>query len=318
MNRIRKKISHIVQKFDFGYLLPFIACLPLGLGKRLSALRGYVCFLFDYNWKSEALGFNYIRKGVFKMMKHLYPEKSNLYHWHLTLRRFAYESREEWQALLFAKPVMKKIFSASTFENIDVLKRTNADKGGLVLVTAHIDSYTMGAVLLGINGMKANHVIDDFFCDERIHEDVSKHYYSKYANMEHLMNGKIHDYHLNKDYFYSALSKGESVVLISDVPGTKSTIHIPFAGKKFQMPLGAFHLANKTGSKLAAYVCIYESPGKYKTVFLPPVEIFADNPEKTMRPIYEFLGSWILRYPDRWMASEIFRDFQDMKKYARC
>ncbi len=208
---------------------------------------------------------------------------------------------------------MKKIFSTSTFENIDVLKRTNTDKGGLVLVTAHIDSYMMGMVLLGINGMKANLVIDDFFGDERIHEDVSKHYYSKYANMEHLMNGKLLDPSLHNDYFYSSLSKGEIVCMASDVPGTKSTIQIPFAGKKFRMPFGAFHFANRTGSKLAAFVCIYESQKKYRTIFLPPVEIFPDNAEKTMRPIYEFLESWILKYPERWMASEMFRDFQDMK-----
>ncbi len=310
---MKKKISHIVQKFDFGYFLPFIAKLPLGLGKRLSALRGFICFLFDYNWKSEAIGYKYIRKGVYKMMKHFYPEKSNLYCWNLTLKRFIYESREEWQALLLAKQVMKKIFSASTFQNIDELKKTNADKGGLVLITSHIDSYILGWVMLGMNGMKVNIVAKEFFEDQRIQDDVRKHYYTKYANMEHLMNGKLLDPSLHKEYIYSSLSKGETVVLVSDVPGTKSTVHIPFVGKKFQMPLGAFHLVKKTGSKLAAFICIYVSPGKYKTVFLPPVEIFPDNPEKTMRPVYNFLESWILKYPDRWMASEIFRDFQDMK-----
>jgi len=75
MNKMRKKISYMVQKFDFGYFLPFSAYLPLGLGKMLSVFRGYVCFLFDYGWKSEALGYKYVRKGVYKMMKHLYPEK---------------------------------------------------------------------------------------------------------------------------------------------------------------------------------------------------------------------------------------------------
>lgn len=318
MTKNRKTIRYIVQKFDFGYFLPLMARLPLGLGKFLSVFRGYVCFIFDYNWKSEAIGFKYIRKGVFKMMKHLNPQKSDLYNWYLTLRRFTYESREEWQALLFAKPIIKKIFSASTFENIDVLNKTDTDKEGLVLVTAHLDSYAMGMVLLGINGTKVNIATNDFFGDERIHEDVSKHYYSKYANMEHLMNGKLLDPSLHKEHLYSSLSKGECVMFVSDVPGSKSTIHIPFVSKKFQMPLGAFHLANKTGSKLAAYVCIYEGLGKYKTVFLPPVEIFPDNPEKTMRPIYEFLESWILKYPDRWMASEIFRDFKDMNKYTKC
>ncbi len=96
MNKARNKISHLVQKFDFGYFLPFIAKLPFCIGIRLSALRGFFCFIFDYSWKSEAIGFKYIRKGVFKITKHLYPKKSNLYCWNQTLKRFIYESREEW------------------------------------------------------------------------------------------------------------------------------------------------------------------------------------------------------------------------------
>jgi lauroyl/myristoyl acyltransferase len=311
MNKMRKKISHLVQKFDFGYFLPIIARLPLGLGKRLAVFRGFVCFLFDYGWKSEALGYKYIRKNVLKMMKHLYPHRSNLYHRYLTLRRFCYESREEWQALLLQKPVMEKIFATSTFQDKTEIENLYTDKRGLVLVTAHIDSYTMGMVLLGMKGMKVNVLIADLFGEEIIHEAVRKHYISKYASMDDLMNGKSLDPTLHMEYFYSALTKGETVCLVSDIPGTKSTVQIPFAGKKFQIPLGAFHLAKKTGSKLAAFVCLYIGPGKYKTVLLPPVEIFPDNPEKTLRPVYKFLESWISKYPDRWMAAELFANFPD-------
>ena len=111
-------------------------------------------------------------------------------------------------------------------------------------------------------------------------------------------------YETGLDFYYQALDRGESLVIMADVQGGKSDIYIPFLERNLRMPIGAWHMAKKTNSLIGAYMCIYVSPGVYQINFFPLREIDAESPVNTLLPIYAFLEGWIRKMPGRWLAAE--------------
>ena len=135
------------------------------------------------------------------------------------------------------------------------------------------------------------------------------HFNRKFRAMESLMGGKCVHHEVDRSFFLGALERGETVAILGDVPGGRSTVYIPFLGTNHRMPLGAWQMAKKTGSLVGAFVCLHQRTGQYRVICLSPREVDSDNPLKTMRPIYAFLESWIRRYPERWVAADLLTTY---------
>lgn len=300
-----KNLGNWIQSFDFGHLLPFLARLPLPIGEGLARCRGLVQAIFDYEWRSMALGQRYIRNRTWEAMNIMMPNAGNLKQILATTARFIHNSREEWQSCLFRHESMSAISGRSTLERQDELTAIQKQGRGMVLVSCHLDSFCMGMVLMGMKGLKIHCINTSMIEDPRIHPAVREFFQRKYRDMEARMNGRMPYYQTEMPFFYEVLEKGEIVTLMADIPGTKSDIHISFCGRPFRMPLSPWHMAVKTESLLGAYVCIREGLGSYRIVCIPPFEPDPEDALKSMKPLYSFLETWILKYPQRWVAADL-------------
>jgi lauroyl/myristoyl acyltransferase len=299
----------MVQLLDYKYVLPWMGYLPLSAGENLSKLRGVAQFFFDYEWRSSALGYKFVRSSTYKAMRIIAPQESKLMGLWRCLLRFVGNSREEWQACLFDKKVMDYIAQNSSIDCLEQLLECKRNGQGLVLVSCHFDSFCLGMVLMGMNGLKVNVINTAMIEDPRINQKVRDFFQAKYRAMEFRMNGRMPYYQNEMDYFYKVLEKGEIVTLMGDIPGSRSTLIHKFLGKNFKVPLGAWNLARRTNSLVGAYVCIRKGVGKYQVVFLPPYHPDHDNPLKTMKPIYDFMEKWIRKYPHRWISSDLLMGY---------
>ncbi|MCP4680746.1 MAG: hypothetical protein GY864_00250 [Desulfobacterales bacterium] len=305
-------LDQLIQNIDFKVLLPLMARMPLPLGEALSRTRGIFQAALDYEWRSMALRHLYIRGRTWEAMKIISPQWSGPRLIAATLRRFMHNSREEWQACLFGRKVMGDINRRSTVDRIDDLLEIQKSGRGLVMVSCHFDSFCMGMVLMGMRGLRVNVINTSMIEDPRIHPAVRSFFNRKYRAMEDHMAGKMVYHQVDLPFFYKALEKGQTVALMGDVPGSKTTIHIPFLGRSFKMPLGAWHMAKKTGAALGAFICVHQSSGCYRVFCLPPRDIDPEDPVRTMTPIYAYLEKWIRWAPERWETSDLLPAFGEL------
>ncbi len=298
-----QKITRWVQRMDYRYLLPAMARLPFSIGVFASYCRGLLQVLVDYDWRSIALGRKYIRSNVYQAMTVLLGSRSKSIMG--TLGRFLHNSRSEYQDCLYInEQKIEKICQNSKLNGIEDILKAQKEGRGVVLLSCHFDSFIMGMVLLGKKGINVNVLTSSLVEDKRIHPDVINFFTSKYRLMEKYIGGKMVHYETGLDFYYQALDRGESLVIMADVQGGKSDIYIPFLERNLRMPIGAWHMAKKTNSLIGAYMCIYVSPGVYQINFFPLREIDAESPVNTLLPIYAFLEGWIRKMPGRWLAAE--------------
>ena len=310
--QLSEKAAHWLQTLDFGYILPLMARLPLPMGQALSTARGLLNVTMDYEWRSLAIRFNYIRERTYRAMCMMRPDAGERFWRKTTIQRFIHNSRDEWQAYLYDLPVMERICRQSVVEGIDDLLKYQSKGRGLVMVSCHFDGF-MGMALLGMKGLCVNALTTAAGNeDPRIHPAVRTYLKNKYRKLEYRMNGKIVYQEENMPFFYKALERGETVVLFGDVPGSKSNVFIPFLNARFKMPLGAWHLAVKTHSLISACVCVHEGVGRYRVICLPPAEIDPGSPLLALQPIYTFLENNIRNMPERWIAADLLPAYSEM------
>lgn len=300
-----EKTAHFLQAVDFGYFLPAASQLPLLLGQAISQARGMIHAYLDYDWRSLALRFPYVRERTRQAMEMIRPDAGEKYYHEATVRRFVHNSREEWQACLFGRRVMAEISRNSVVEGIESMIHNQKNGKGMVMISCHFDSFCMGMVLLGMQGIRVNVVNTAAIEDVRIHPSVRRFFKNKYQWMESHMRGRMVYHEMDLPFFYRALEQGQTVALMGDIPGSKSNVYIPFLNARFKMPVGAWHMALKTKSLLGAFMCIHEGIGKYRVICLPPVEIDPISPLNTLKPVYEFMEAQIRRMPDRWLAADL-------------
>ena len=298
------KLGHLMQAVDYGMVLPAMARMPLVLGESLARFRGGLQAIIDYDWRSMALGKRYVRRDSYEAIRIIMPEAGKRRWLIAAFERFIYFSKEEWEASLFGQQVMSSIAKNCLIDGLPELLRIQRQGRGLVMVTAHFDSYLMGMVLLGMKGLRSNLVTSSVVENARVHPAVRSYFNRKYRAMEYHMGGKLVHFEADLPFFDGALERGETVFLVADTQGSRSTVSIPFLGRSFRMPLGAWHMAKKTGSAIGAFVCLHQAPGRYRIICLPPQDIDHNSPENTMKPVYAFLESWIRKTPERWLAME--------------
>jgi len=265
-----------------------------------------VCAVLDYDWRSTAVNVRFVRSRVYGMMQSLSTRTPV---WKV-VQRFVNNSLEEWQACLFRHPEkMDRIAQKCHIDHLETYQCLAREKRGIVMVSHHFDSFCMGMVLMGMKGLKV-HCINTRGIEAPCIDPVVRSYFqTKYRNMEWLMNGKMPYHEDGMQIFYDKLEQGEMVVLMGDVPGTKTRVRIDFMGKKFRLPLGAWYMATKTNSLLGAYITLGFPGGRYHTVCIPPYAPDPDDPEGALMPIYAFLESWTRACPEKWVASDLLQSY---------
>lgn len=314
---IRDRLYHHLQAFDYGTLLPALATLPVPVGEALANGRGVLNAIFDLDWRSLSLRQRYIRGATYRAMQQLLPQRHRLTHATKTAQRFIHNSREEWEACLFAnRHRFEPILERGTVVALEPLLQIQRAGRGMVLLTLHYDSFCLGITLLGHRGLRVNVVTSSVVEDPRVHPAVRSFYTRKYRAMEQYMNGgrMVHFEH-DLRYFYRALARGDAVVVLADLPpATPKTyqVTVPFLNGPKRMAGGALRMAEKTDSVLGAFICRHRGAGRYTVQCASPREITADNPVTSLTPLYAFLEGYLHQAPERWWAADLRLHYQEM------
>jgi lauroyl/myristoyl acyltransferase len=132
--------------------------------------------------------------------------------------------------------------------------------------------------------------------DPRVHPAIARFYRRKYAAITPYMNGGgIIDRQGNAAKFVRFLLRGGAVGIVGDLPpdpGEQPLVKM-FLGKQRGFAPGAVKLAEMTGAKILAYVCVY-SGGEYVLRFSAPEQ----DP-------YQFIEEAIRSEPSQWWAADL-------------
>jgi lauroyl/myristoyl acyltransferase len=296
-------LARLLHAADFGAFLPLIARLPLAVGYRLSWLRGKVNGRFGRDWRSLALGWRHVYRQSAVGFRRLYPDLDDAALGGLVRKRFETESREEFEGQLIAAGRVAELHCDSAPE--EFLNACRRRERGLVLLTPHFDSFTLGIVFLGQMGIKVNAISSEVTADPRVAAAVRKHFHDKYRGMERWMNGgRILDQEAGLRPFYQMLKHRECLVVLADTPATEGAARIQptFMGRPRALAGGALRMATHTGSDLGAFTCRYLGPAHYRLEG-GPIGLAAEH--ASAESAYGFLSTAIDADPGRWWAADL-------------
>lgn len=306
MHRAKKSLWLIATRLhsmDFGMLLPLMARLPLSVGYVLSALRGCLNGIAGRDWRSMSLGTRHVAKQSAMGYRMLMPDASEEKLRALVRQRFETESREEFEGRLIADGRLADL-RCTIGPNAFLQGCLQRDRG-LVLLTPHFDSFTLGIAFLGHAGVRINAMASVGNDNSGIDPAVYKHFVTKYRGMERYMNGgRILPLEHGLRPFYQMLERKECLVVLADTPPTAKGPRVTplFLGTRRSLAGGALKMARKTGSDLGAFVCHFDSLGHYRVEGGPILD--AGNPQASSA-VYGFLSDAILTSPGRWWAADL-------------
>ena len=293
--------SQRLQRLEYGWYLPWIARLPLFSGYFLARARGRFNAFLDRDWASLSLGRHYIRAQTSQAYSSFLDAGEAA---SCLKERFETLAREEYEVWLVKNGRLDDLL----VETSDALERLSERRPGrgLVLVTAHFDSFFLGVIALGRLGLKINVMTSNIVEDTRVHPSVRNHFSMKYRVWESFLNGgKVVHAETSLRYFYEALGKGEIVVIVTDGPATNdSGVWMPWFGKERRIAGGALRMAVRTGSDIGALICRFEGNGRHRLILAHPEDPSLSH-EESYRSMFSFLESHILEHPGRWWGAHL-------------
>lgn len=188
------------------------------------------------------------------------------------------------------------------FEHIDgAVKR----KKGVILVTAHIGNWELGAVILSVLGYPSMAValphkerpVNDLFNRQREMKGLTVVPPSSAVRrcMEHLRNGGL-------------------IALVADRDFSAHGIEMEFLGRKTMIPRGAAMFSVATGAPIVPTFLIRQETGKFEfscyEPIIPPDQAESANEEEKIRGVIRqylnVIEQQIRQYPSQWL---LFREF---------
>ncbi|MHB9118232.1 MAG: LpxL/LpxP family acyltransferase [Burkholderiales bacterium] len=308
--RLHWLIQRAILEAGFRLVLPLAARLPFFAGERCAARLGRLNAARDLDWRTVAVRIQHVAERSATAMVMLSPGLSANTVRECVKERFVTSSREEWEAHLIMAG--RAPFAECVFEGLESLQAYAETHTGVVLLTAHFDSVMMGLVQLGLAGIKLHVTSSSIVEDARVPPVVRRYFKAKYRAMErHLNGGRILHFETHLKHFYAAVKNGESIVLLSDAPAASwdKALPIRFGGAVRAFVPGAVRVAESLKAPMAAFVCLHESPGRYRVVVSPVQHPEPGEYLAVAQDLYSFLESYIKTHPGRWWAADLLPGF---------
>jgi lauroyl/myristoyl acyltransferase/SAM-dependent methyltransferase len=301
--RLGWRLVRLLHHADFEFFLPAIGRLPIALGHRLALWRGLVNAWTGRDWRSVALGFRHVRAQTALGYRALGGEASEAQIATWCRQRFVAEARDEYEAQLIAAgrvpDLACEVLPPGTLEDLRKLER------GLILLTPHFESFTLGAAFIARSGVKVNGMSSTVTHDPRVDPAVQRHFTAKYRGLEQFFNGgKIIDLEHGTREFYRMLHHKEVVIILADapvLPGGGSAMEVDFLGGRRVLAGGPLRMAQRTGSNLGCFVCRHRGGKDYQLEF-GPTGLATDV--HIVNDIYRFFSNAILENPGGWWAAD--------------
>jgi SAM-dependent methyltransferase/lauroyl/myristoyl acyltransferase len=298
-----RRLVRLINAADYRLLLPLAARLPLAAGYAVSAWRGRLNGLAGRDWRSVALGSRYVARQSAAGFRMLYPQADDATVRAWVRMRFETESREEFEGRLMAAGRVGELRWSVGPE--DFLRACLRRERGLLLLTPHFDSFTLGIAFLGQAGVKVNAMSSAITNHPQVTPSVRAQFFRKYRGMERYMNGgQILDQEDGLRPFYRMLERKECLVILADAPavGGGVTVAPHFLGARRRLAGGGVGMARRTGSDIGAFVCRYAGPGRYTLEGTASGEA---NDPRALESAYGFLSEAISSSPGRWWGADL-------------
>lgn len=300
-------LAHGVARLDYGLILPCLARLPRWLARPLTALRGAVNYVFDFDWRTLSLGHGYIREATVDAMRQLTQltgsgRSARL----LTLQRYGCAAREEVDS--WRLPHIDFARLPHRITGLEPLLEAQARGQGVVLLTAHFDSLYIGLALLARAGVRAHLMATGITEDPRVPPAITQHFVRKAQALDRLLApGKVVQFEGNLRFFLRALRQGDAVVIACDGVSTSADRADPvqFLGARHLMATGPQYLAEATGSPLALFSCHEDEHGIFQVNVSAPVALDAGGLQRA----FTLLEQQLLKSPWRWWGADQMRTY---------
>jgi lauroyl/myristoyl acyltransferase len=251
------------------------------------------------------VGVKYIAERTSKAAQELWPRLNSQA---LVQQRYQAIAREEWHGNLLGQGSLKGL--SCKLAGLEKMLQQASPNKGLVVLTAHFDSFIVGMVGLGLCGRKTSVTTSNVYEHEQVHSAVSAFFNQKYRGAEKFLNGgKFMHVETSLRAFYKALQRKETVVVVADVPATLDGQGewLTWFGKQRKVANGGFRMAIETDSLICAMVSVTNNEGEVSwlcsDVYNPETDThFAQS-------LFGFFETSILENPGKWWASHLLQDY---------
>jgi lauroyl/myristoyl acyltransferase len=295
--------SLALQGPEYRWLLPALAALPDAIAYRAARARGRFNARHDRDWVSLGLRQRYIAGEVVRGCAMFVPPKQVAA---VVRERFETVSREEVEVRALGVRGLAH-FDIDARDALAALARRPRDRG-IVLVTSHHETFVLGIAALAMRGEVIHPVKSLVTADPRLHPAVRDHFELKYAGLQrHLNGGELAPAETSIRHFYRALARHEAMVMLVDAPAPPGgpSVVVPWLGARRHLAQGAFRIAERSGSLLAAFGCRWHGGRRHTVSLSKIVDARELGAQRAAAHAFAFLEHGILELPGRWWASHL-------------
>jgi phosphatidylinositol dimannoside acyltransferase len=288
------QIHNSFRYFPLKFAILIAQSLPFRLGRSLADCGGDLAFLLSTRRRKIVTG-NLKRILGVKVKDQTLRDK--------TRKVFRNVARNYFDLARVSKMNMNRLDRDITIEGWQHLIQAQSNKKGVILATAHLGNFELGAQVLVNRGIEMTILVEDFYSNP-----VLWHI----AKLRQRKGVRILPVNLQgmKDCYYH-LVRGGTVTIACDRDIQGNGIKIRFMGEETTLPFGAVSLALRTGAALVPIFCV-RTPRHLTSIFIesPLTLTDKDNREESMRDNLEKLAAimekYIRMYPEQWAIMEPF------------
>lgn len=207
----------------------------------------------------------------------------------------------------FDKLTPEDIRQGVRLEGMDRMEAACAQGRGVVVLTAHLGNYELGAAVLSLLGLPVEAVVlthqnprvDAFFNRQRAKVGVRSIPVQKMGRREFF------------DEALAALKRRSILGLVGDRDYFDHGITLPLFGRSIQIPGGTAFFALKTNAPIVPAFLLREPDSSYRFVVESPIEVPQGLPRneairKVMEACLSVMERYIRQYPTQWYMFQEF------------
>ncbi len=181
-------------------------------------------------------------------------------------------------------------------ENLEAARRL---RRGVIIVTAHLGNYELGAACFAALGYPVHGVVEDV--EPEILALLEQ--YRTATGMRTLSRNR------GARDAYRVLKSGEILLLVADrvIGDTSDAIELPFCEGRRAVPKGPAQLSLATGAPIVVGIAVRtpDGPRRYRIVLEPPIMPDGTEPDAAStltRKVTDRLAAAVREYPDQWFV----------------
>jgi Kdo2-lipid IVA lauroyltransferase/acyltransferase len=279
------------NKIEYYLIISFGNLLSIFSFKSIKYFSKFVAFIFFYIFPIR-------KKVVLKNLSIAFPEFDIKTRNKLAFKNYVNTAQAFLEIYYLNKLNKEEISSLVSPVGIEAIQE-NLDKGkGLILLTAHLGNWELGAIAAGILLNKSLNVLVK---NQKNHyvSNVMKSIREKGGNKQIAVGKSVKE-------LFAALKRGETIGIVGDQRGPRDGMRVEFFGRKTSTFIGTASLAIKNDCPVLIIFCARKPDGNFEFV-IENHEYDKNLPTKEEQIIsfnqnyFNILEKIIRKYPEQWL-----------------